>query len=200
MGISENDLHQYVPYYLTRPQKEGILKALKEDFPEKLNYYTSFHHVDVLQGDCWTSLEVVDVENLKKKEIKGVLLSNSCDISRDNRRDIPPKIVFAPIIALSKYQELLVKTGTVSTEQIVEKIKAIKEQKVTSIFYLPSCKEMEESIVLLDDVHNVPTSSFYSKSERKKLFTLSQVGFYMFIFKLSIHFCRMHEDVIRDSH
>lgn len=123
MGISENELYQLVPYYLTQPQKEGILKALKDDFPEKINYYTSLHRQDILQGDCWTSLDVINLETNKKKEIKGVLLSNSCDISQDNQRDIPPRIVFAPIIPLASYQELLIQSGVAATEKIADKIR-----------------------------------------------------------------------------
>lgn len=49
----------------------------------------------------------------------------------------------------------------------------------------------------LDDLHTVPLHAFERVAEKKKLFTLTLVGFYLFLFKLSVHFCRFHEEVAR---
>ncbi|HCD2128588.1 TPA: hypothetical protein NBJ12_004746, partial [Escherichia coli] len=42
-----------IPYYLTAPQKEGLINALR-DFPENTNYYLTNYHDDLknaaLQG------------------------------------------------------------------------------------------------------------------------------------------------------
>ncbi|MGZ5601252.1 MAG: hypothetical protein ACXWFX_11735, partial [Methylobacter sp.] len=56
-----------------------------------------------------------------------------------------------------------------------------------------------DHIVLLDDLHTLPVKLFCEKNDREKQFTLSQAGFYLFLFKLSIHFCRFHENVLRDN-
>ena len=72
----------------------------------------------------------------------------------------------------------------------------IRAQGVTSIFYLPADDLLEEEhVALLDDLHSMPLEAHGQAAE--KLFTLSMAGFYLFVFKLSVHFCRLHENVDR---
>ena len=40
-------------------------------------------------------------------------------------------------------------------------------------------------------------TAFGQDIEKEKLYTLSQEGFWVFLIKLSIHFCRFHENVPR---
>jgi hypothetical protein len=56
-----------------------------------------------------------------------------------------------------------------------------------------------EHVVVLDDVHSMPAQVYESEKKNGKIFTLSQAGFYLFILKLSIHFCRFHENLARTS-
>ena len=49
--------------------------------------------------------------------------------------------------------------------------------------------------MLLDDLHSMPIELHGQAAE--KLFTLSMAGFYLFVLKLSVHFCRLHENVDR---
>ena len=198
--IAGYDLESQMPYYLTKEAKEGISKALK-DFPNNINYYLSNTQADnqYLQGDGWSGLIVLDVNKKKKKEVKGIILSNSCDISSDNQRDLPPRIVFAPIVRLEDYERLLL-SAQKNEPKVREKINAIKDQKVTSLFFLPKGGVLDsDHIALLDDLHSIKANSFYEKREKVKQFALSQVGFYLFVMKLSIHFCRLHENVDRDN-
>lgn len=197
MGITLDNIRDHIPYYLTADAKDGIIRALK-NFPDKINYYTDLHQNELLQGDGWNRLDIINIETERKKDIKGIVLSNSCDISSRNQRDLPPRIVFAPIIPVASYERCLAARG-VGLDKISAKITAIKEQKVTSLFYLPQggCLESDYCAVL-DDLHSLPANRFYDNAEKKKQFTLSQVGFYLFLFKLSIHFCRFHENVLRD--
>jgi hypothetical protein len=197
MGITVEDIKEHIPYYLTQEAKEGLVKALK-DFPEKMNYYTTKHPNELLQGDGWNSLDIINVETAERKSIKGIILSNSCDIRSENTRDVPARIVFAPILPLSLYEGLLAQSG-IDLNKVSSKINSIKLQKVTSLFYLPKggCLE-SDYIAVLDDLHTLPVQLFCKKSDRGKQFTLSQAGFYLFLFKLSVHFCRFHENVFRD--
>lgn len=65
-------------------------------------------------------------------------------------------------------------------------------------FYLPADGVLEEEyVVMLDDVHSMPSNIFIEQTEKQKLFTLSMAGFYLFVFKLSVHFCRLQENVKR---
>jgi hypothetical protein len=196
MTLTKDSLQAQIPYYLTQEAKNGLLKALG-DFPKKTQYYTQRYPNEVLQGDGWAKLELIRFENGQREQIKGVVLSNSCDIDPTNKRDAPPKITFAPVIKLSSYENLLLSKG-MTQKQIDDRFEAIREQRVSTMFYLPKGGELgEEHVALLDDLHTLPFQIFEANTERKKLFTLSMVGFYVFVFKLSFHFCRFHENIER---
>lgn len=196
MVVSVESIKEQIPYYLTEDKKNALVKALA-DFPDRFDYYISRYKDEVLQGDGWFGLAAVNFESAQRQPIKGIILSNSCDIDPENRRDLPVNLTFAPIIKLSNYAALL-EQHNVDSERIRSKLEAIRLQKVTSCFYLPKGGELaDEYIALLDDVHSVPSSSFFTSGSRGKLFTLSQAGFYMFVVKLSLHFCRFHEEVER---
>lgn len=197
MSINLESIQSHIPYYLTQEAKENLVKAL-EAFPN-VNYYTRLYNDDILQGDGWNSLEVINFYDSSRKQIKGIILSNSCDISTDNKRSTPVNLIFAPLIKLSNFSALLTVKG-ISEEKVQNKLLSIRNQLVSSIFYLPKggCLD-EEYLALLDDVHTKPFEIFHSNHQKSKLFTLSQVGFYMFLLKLSVHFCRFHENVFRDE-
>jgi len=197
MKISVEDLQKQIPSYLTQPQQVGFIKELRR-FPD-CNFYTNRGPDDSLQGDGWTPFEVFSFNTGERKKIRGIILSNSCDISTENVRVAPPKLTIAPVISLASYRQRLMARG-VSAERVESMLRQIKAQEVTSVFYLPAGGNLtEEYIVPLDDLHSIP-SDYWTKTEaKKKLFTLSQVGFYLFLMKLSIHFCRMHEAYDRDQ-
>jgi hypothetical protein len=201
MEISVDSLHDQIPYYLTRDQKEGLLKALK-DFPRNTPYYLTGNYKEeyqekLLQGDGWTKLKIFNFYTGEKASINGIVLSNTCDVTPENARELPVNIVFAPIVPLSAYSAALEKGG-ISSEKIQQKILAIKAQQITTIFYLPAGDDLDKDhMVLLDDIHTIPAKAFEQEAEKSKQFTLSLFGFYLFVFKLSVHFCRLHEGVNR---
>lgn len=201
MEISVDSLHDQIPYYLTRDQKEGLLKALK-DFPRNTPYYLTGQYKEeyqekLLQGDGWTKLKIFNFYTGEKASINGIVLSNTCDVTPENARELPVNIVFAPIVLLSAYSAALEKGG-ISSEKIQQKILAIKAQQITTIFYLPAGDGLDKDhMVLLDDIHTIPAKAFEQETGKSKQFTLSLFGFYLFVFKLSVHFCRLHEGVNR---
>ena len=196
MRITSESIKDQIPSYLSQKDKENLAKAL-DDFPRRINYYIDLYPNEALQGDGWTSVEIIRFENGDRKMIKAILLSNSCDIDPVNKRDLPIKLTFAPVIKLDRYFEYLTKAG-VGGKDIEHKTLAIKEQRVSSLIYLPEGAGLDgDYVALLNDLHTVPYAAFSAIDERKKLFTLSNVGFYLFVLKLSVHFCRLHEDVLR---
>lgn len=196
MNLSSDELNAHIPYYLTQEQRKGLALAFDDFNNEKnVNFYIDKYPDDKLQGDGWSKLQILRFNDGQKLNIKGIILSNTCDIAPENQRNLPTNITFAPLIKLSKYIDLLSSSGDLTEQQIANKIEIIKKQKVTSIFFLPSSPDIgEDHIAVLDDVHTIP---FSSVANSEKLFTLSMFGFYLFIFKLSIHFCRFHEEVSR---
>jgi hypothetical protein len=196
MQIRFQDFQDHIPAYLTKPQKEGLVQALNE-FPRKIDYYLDRYPTELLQGDGWTGLDIVRLENGDRRSVRGIVLSNSCDVDEGNDRAVPPRLVFAPLIPLGRYVAKLEASG-IAKGAIDAKLQAIREQGVTSIFYLPKGATLDaDHIALLDDLHTVPLDYFTKKAERTKLFTLGMTGFYLFLFKLSVHFCRFHENVAR---
>lgn len=202
MSFSAENLKDQIPYYLTSAPAQKELVANLEAILSgaQTGYYlnaTQDSYIDErLQGDGWRGLPLFSYSSGEKKEVRGILLSNTCDVSPGNERTLPPKLVFAPIVRLSAIEARFAAKG-ISAEQIAGKVKAIKEQIATSIFYLPAGGPLEEEYVaLLDDVHSVPVAA-HENADKEKLFTLSMAGFYLFVFKLSVHFCRLQENVDR---
>ncbi|MDY7073518.1 hypothetical protein PshuTeo2_36500 [Pseudomonas hunanensis] len=187
-----------IPYYLTKPAAEGLLREL-ENYNAKTDFYTSRHPDEFLQGDGWRGFEIYDFTSKQGRTVRGIVLSNSCDISPENKRDIPAKVSFVPIIKLDKIKKLFEQAG-LEQKSIDSKVQAIREQKNTSFFFLPAQGTVsDEYVAWLSDVHSMPTSVFLEGQERSKLFTLNLTGFYLFLLKLSIHFCRFHEEVDRSA-
>jgi hypothetical protein len=189
-------IEEHIPKYLTPAEQAELVEQLR-DF-ESRPFYTKKYAKQVLQGDGWANLQIFNFLTGERAQIKGLIFSNSCDISIDNQRDIPPKIVFAPLVPLRAYEEKLAASGKLDTVRIESKLAAIRKQLVTSLLYLPKGGGLqEECIAILDDVHSMPRTAFFTSTRDEKLFTLSQMGFYLFVLKISIHFCRFQEGISR---
>ncbi|HJZ80973.1 MAG TPA: hypothetical protein VKD91_11530 [Pyrinomonadaceae bacterium] len=187
----------FLPKYLTPAQTEELYSELKQFPTDKPFYLTRTDLEDeLLQGDGWRGFVVINFFTGERRTVSGVIISNSCDIFTENERALETKILFAPLIKLSRYIEQLRAVGK-SEEQIRNIITDIRRQHITKIFYLPGIPErFEESIILFDDIHNHPLTHFVQQ-ERTSIFTLNQVWFYIFLLKLSIHFSRFQEGVQR---
>ncbi|MGP9809641.1 hypothetical protein ACT3TQ_15975 [Halomonas sp. AOP12-C2-37] len=197
--ISLETIERQIPYYLAEDQKGALADALN-DFSQGrgIQYYIDRYHNEAMQGDCWAGLPLINFETGEIKRVKGVVLTNTCDMFSGNSRVTVPRVVFAPLISLPGYLEGLRQDG-VAPNSIDDKARAIRNQKVSNIVYFPPTAGLNnEAIILLDDVHSVPASQL-NPIEGEKAFTLSMVGFYLFLLKLSVHFCRFHEDVDRSS-
>lgn len=195
MEGSLEEFKLYLPKHLTATEKEELLADLRR-FPEGSNYLlTGGPDEDLLQGDGWRGFVHIDFETLKRTPRLGVIVSNSCDIDVRNRRDLPTNALFAPVMTLQSFRELLLKYR--SAEQAEQKIQSIRRQEITSIFFLPNVPVVgDDVVVFLDDLHSHPLNNFV-RSERSLVFRLNQLGFYIFLFKLSIHFTRFGEGVTR---
>lgn len=201
MTFDADALRQQIPYYLTAAPAQKVLLAelakLIEGadrgyfIPAGYDGYTG----EMLQGDGWRGFQVFSFKSRNVSAARGIVLSNSCDVSQENARVLPPSVTFAPILKLSKIVERFESRG-LDQEKIASRLTDIKAQRVTNMFYLPADGLLDEDYVaLLDDLHSMPVEVHRQAAE--KLFTLSMAGFYLFVFKLSVHFCRLHEDVDR---
>lgn len=194
------ELKTILPKYLSPSNESELVKCIKE-FPNIANgkFYTlNLKNEPVLfQGDGLKDLPIVNLPSADIKQKNVIIFSNTCDVDNSNKRYFPSNIVYAPIIKLKSYLKILEEEGK-TTQQISNHIKALKKQEITQILYLPGNKVIEESIVFLDKVFNINNSYVNrSKLSSERLFTLSDFGAYLFVFKLSLHFSRIQDKVER---
>lgn len=203
MSLSE-DIKLYLPRYLSADSQAELFSGLK-DFPDKLDqrFYTDAlaHEEIIFQGDGIRRLLAIQLpEDLQPKIVNGIILSNTCDTFGGNIRAFSSRIVYAPIVTLAKYIARI-EEKKIDNFELKDHIQAIKKQYVTQILFLPEIKgRLEDSIVFLDGILNIK-NSFINRSELKhdRIFTLSNLGHYILLIKLSIHFSRIQERVDRDQ-
>lgn len=198
------DLDLYLPKYLSDLAEKSLLESLKS-FPSNMDqrFYTDYlkNEPAIFQGDGLKNLLVVELPSTDIKKVKGIVLSNTCDIDPTNKRNYPSQIVYAPIINYDSYKNNLIRRMSGAEAKLSNHFQAIEEQSVTQIFYLPPCKNViEASIVFLDRVMNINVKHFNTENiNNSKIFTLSDYGAYLFVYKLSIHFTRIKDKVERKS-
>jgi hypothetical protein len=136
-------------------------------------------------------LKLIHFVSGERRAVSGIILSNTCDIDPENPRDLPTRVVFSPVIRVSEYEERL-RRGNIGEEKIKSKLESVRSQAITTIFYLPDSigGPGGEYMAVLDDIHTMPSEIFFDDQQRSKRCSLSDYGFYLFMVKLSIHFCR----------
>jgi hypothetical protein len=205
--ISFEEIKKYLPQYLSVSSQEELFKELKQ-FPENLDqriYTTRLEAQEdiIFQGDGIQNLLYINLPETDVGKVPGMILSNTCSIAPANNRLLPTRMVYAPIFNLEKYEQSLIKAFVVtekkSIQSINDHIADIKKQYVSHIFYLPKGGKLEnDSIVFFDRLNNCASASIKREAlPDRRIFTLSDYGFYLFLFKLSVHFTRIREGVSR---
>jgi hypothetical protein len=197
------DIKLYLPKYLSSDAENQLFSGLK-DFPNNIDsqLYTSLLKDEkiVFQGDGIKDMLVINLPKTKIGKAQSIILSNTCDIDMNNRRNFPSQILYSPIFNLEKYHDGLIQQKIKDEKQIDNHINNIKKQRITQIFYLPEYSNiLPASIVFLDRVCNIQ-NKFLDRNQlnTSRLFSLSNYGLYLFIYKLSIHFTRIQENVERN--
>jgi hypothetical protein len=197
-----DDLRIYLPKYLSSESEHELYSSLK-DFPDNIDHriYTNYLKDEpiIYQGDGINDLLAVNLPDVSIKQIPAMILSNTCDIDPTNKRNFPSQLVYAPIIGFNKYERVLKKDSNKSITQIDEHLASIRKQFITQIFYLPRIEDvLDDSIVFLDRIFNIGNDFVKRESlKASRIFTLSNYGNYLFLFKLSLHFTRIQDKVDR---
>lgn len=201
--MNVSDLKIYLPKYLSEESETALVNSIR-DFPNISSgsyYSTGLEDQKVIfQGDGISKLLLVNLPSTETKERNCIVLSNTCDLDLANQRYFSSQIVYAPIMPMETYREMLKKRGK-NDQQIDNHLRVIRHQEITQIFYLPELTDIiPESIVFLDRVYNI-ANKYINRNElpERRLFTLSDFGAYLFIFKLSLHFTRIYDKVDRGS-
>ncbi|MBY0489941.1 MAG: hypothetical protein K2R93_08900 [Gemmatimonadaceae bacterium] len=195
-GRIEELASRYLPEYLTPKLKEDLWRELK-DFPSNTRYILGHDTGDkILQGDVFDAVKFINIVDSEIRSSKALVLSNSCDVDPENARDTERMISVAPLVSLSAYADLLQKKG-IARERVESRVLSIKQQTVSSMFYLPKAAGLgDDMVVLFDRVQSQPDSFFWSHKP-SLVARLTQYGFYILLIKLSVHFCRFQENVDR---
>jgi hypothetical protein len=190
------DVRLFLPQYLSPDRQSALWEELRR-FPNNRTLYTEHaQQHELLQGDGWQGLVAIDFDSGERKALRGLILSNSCDISPDNPRALAAKITFAPLLRVSRFLDKLKDAGQTDT-QVTSLADSMRRQKITSMMFLPAISGvMEDSVALMGDIHSHPLEHFRT-GPRTRVFRLNDFGFYLLLFKLSIHFSRMLENVER---
>lgn len=201
--MSLEDIKTYLPKYLTPESEESLFEELKQ-FPLNIDsrIYTT-HLIDaniIYQGDGIDGLLVINLPDTTIRKAPSVVISNTCDINPANKGLYDANLCYCPILNLNKYREKLL-AGHIEESVVDNHIGAIKQQRVTQIFYLPKGGLLkEDSFACLDKIISCINNIIpQDKLRDYRIFTLSNLGLYLFIFKLSIHLTRVTEKVDRNN-
>ena len=198
-----NDISLYLPKYLSDESTKVLLEALQE-FPSNINqkFYTAhFSDTDVIfQGDGMKGFQVINLPSERIDIAPVLVLSNTCDIDLKNKRDFPSQISYAPLLNLNKYKTMLEANGK-SAVSVEDHLADVRKQKITQMLYLPMGSGLTyEAIVFLDRINNCDNKSISRKDlYQRRLFVLSDYGFYLFLIKVSFHFTRIQEKIDRNK-
>lgn len=191
------DIAAALPLKDVKPREQSDLFRRLVALNDGGEWYSPITDNDPLQGDGWSGLEFVRIDDLSRQRTRAVILTNSCDISSENLRVYSHDIIICPLIKMSRYESLLRKLGK-DDEWIASHVASVRNQDITNIFFLPKGGGLDEdSLLRFDAVQSVSIDRFASWPERARLFSLSQQAFWLFLVKLSTHFCRTGEGIAR---
>jgi hypothetical protein len=197
------DVSLYLPKYLSPASQKELFFELTQ-FPENIDarmYSFPPDKAIIRQGDGINNLLVVNLPDTTIRPAKAIVISNTCDIDISNdRKFYSPNICYCPILSLKKYEARLQSKG-LDLNAISSHVVSIKKQEVTQIFYLPPTEILPDGgIVFFDQTSNCGNTDVPRQDLKStRLFSLSNYGHYLFIFKLSIHFTRIMDGEDRKS-
>jgi hypothetical protein len=199
------DFKTYLPKYLSAEAQKNLFAEL-DQFPSNIDsrvYTIRLQDELVLfQGDGLASMWVADLPNSTINKTRVMVISNTCDTAPDNKRLLGCRLLYCPIISFEKYQDLLQrqKDKLPAGFNPAGHLEAIKRQHNSSMFYLPQSEKLQGAgIALLDRINNCDLQLLdLNELVTNRLFTLSDYGFYLFLFKLSLHLTRIREGVSRN--
>ncbi|MFH1136440.1 MAG: hypothetical protein V1816_10200, partial [Pseudomonadota bacterium] len=201
--MDENKLDELIEScsYIDVNLKERCKKYFKQVNRELDDwFYSKNSSEDLYQGDIINNLEMafLEVSNniIEYKLIENqqcILLSNTCDMSPENKTR-EKFVSVAPVFSYSDFSQNKIERYDVNAWNNF--LQDVKRNNITDILYIPQNRNFESSVVLLDRIFSIDINSFYfifNTRCKNKILSLSQLGHYIFLIKLTNHFAR-YED------
>lgn len=201
MGLIES-LETLFPPELTAQKKgrlrDGLKQFLSKDQQAKL--YTEFYSTKgydyFLQGDLIYQLRFpawdLETRSYSKKYYDSIVISNTCDIDESNKRHLEKQVIIAKLIDLAVLSSEL-SHELDDADQIIQ---SIKNQEYSNLMYFPPTEDGLEYVAVLDELAWISVEELNSLKldiERNRIASLDFFGYYLFMFKLSYHLCRLPE-------
>ncbi len=209
-------LRTFLPKYLTPQLQENLFKIVQEEFPFSNDAYKLYSEIPeqqyYYQGDCLIDVpfSVFHSGSFQTAYFQGIIGSNTCDIFPENERLEQSNLQFFAIYNLNEYLGVLEQRGV--DESRISTFKSnLKLNIISNLFFLPEKRIgdqviLEDSFVRFDSTTTLPIGLFHGDSydmayspDGDRLFSFSNYGFYLFLIKLSVHYCRFREGVFRNE-
>lgn len=207
--LSDYKFDELLPPYLSSQEKgrlqKGLEQFIRSSQKNKTPDYSSFFLDEspnyFMQSDILNSVRMISWDTEAKDFRTGfspaMLISNTCDLSKENIHTINKKeALFAPIIEIKEYCSDLEKEGY-KKDHISTFYNTLRKQEFSNLFYIPpNNKNKKDYMVFLDKVSWFPSSELLNDNvelNSLRFISLSNFGYYLFILKLSYHLCRLPE-------
>ena len=149
------------------------------------------------QGDVTDRFDIVFHEFVgDSSEIRSledhpcILISHTCDMDLENKT----REKFISIAPIFDYEEFAAqKYSGYSEERWNSFLESVKSNRITDILFLPGKESVGDFIVLLDRIYSFDSKILNIRLKTKmtnRLISLSQIGYYYFLIKLTYHFAR----------
>lgn len=191
---------KYLPAGLAEADLRDMYADLARLDQGALRFFSRDEFDFPLQGDAYDGVPYVnvDVDPASVRSTRAMLLSNTCDMSADNRRAEPARVIVAPLIRVARLRQVALEEG-VSAVAFEAKLTAMRQHRVSNALLLPAGKGIaEESVVFFDRLQSMQIARFHDATP-VKLATLSNQAFWLLTVKISIHFSRLQEGVNRQA-
>lgn len=199
-----DELDRLFPPDLSVQKKDRLTEGLKQFLSVNNNkdkYYYDFYSTKnysyFQQGDLIRELRFSEFNEITRQYQKiycdALLLSTTCDMDDSNKRKVPKSVVIAPLIPIKLFIESL---DEIEIENKIEILTSIRNQQYTNVFYLPPTFDGSEHIAFLDTLSwiNIDELNILKDDmNTNRIASLEYFGYYLFVFKLSFHFCRLPE-------
>lgn len=208
MAFSIDELEKLLPPELTEQKKGRLREGLvqfSDPYKSQDKFYTDFYmpglHDYFLQGDLIREMRFPSFNResgqYDKLYYDALILSNTCDIDESNKRTLRKKVVLAKLITVEMFIESM---KELEIENAAEILTHVKNQQYSNILYLPASRNNIDYLAYLDDLSIVEKEEINSLKEDisvNRIESLDYFGYYLFIFKLSYHLCRIPEETER---
>lgn len=162
---------------------DEVKESLKQ-FEENGSRYKCFTNCSfsfLSQGDILDKLKFIKVNeegHIIEKELKALLLSNTCDAENDD------VLLFAPLIPLTN---LKVNHDT------------LKKNRIYKLLYFPGHRynNYVVDLSLVSSFSKVLVNKLLEKEIIQKEASLSDFGYYLFLTKLTVHFMRPEDTKVQ---